>query len=388
MVGTNRLDHEYDGLSRLTSATDNNEPDSAGDNSVITFAYDSLGRAIEESQKLGALTPSAVSRAWRAGDLRSGLTYPNGRVLEYTYDALDRLSTLGDQGAPLPVAQYAYIGRGRVLQRDYPVSGTPLSYPDDAGATDSGYDGLRRPVQLRHLRSDGSLVVGFTHDYDRMNNPLFEDNLHDETNSQFYGYDSAYRLTGLPASNALTPRPRPPSTASGPWTEWATGSKWTGRPAAIPLSTRSSRSTGTGNPQVLSDDSGNEVDSGSYLFQWDYRNRLRTVTRKSDSTLIAVYTYDAWNRRIRKVVTNSDLLNGTTDFYLAGWRVVEERNGADELVRQYVYGRYIDEPLTLDRNLDGDDSAIGAGDQRLFYHQSRLYSVFALTDSTGTVVEG
>ena len=44
--------------------------------------------------------------------------------------------------------------------------------------------------------------------------------------------------------------------------------------------------------------------------------------------------------------------------------------------------------LVLDRNLDGDDSATGAGDQRLFYHQDSLYSVFALTDEAGNVVEG
>ena len=57
-------------------------------------------------------------------------------------------------------------------------------------------------------------------------------------------------------------------------------------------------------------------------------------------------------------------------------------------MRQYVYGRYIDEPLTLDRNLNGDNTATGAGDQRLFYHQNTLYSTFALTDSAGSVVEG
>jgi RHS repeat-associated protein len=78
------------------------------------------------------------------------------------------------------------------------------------------------------------------------------------------------------------------------------------------------------------------------------------------------------------VVTNSGAdLNGTTDFYLDVWREVEEHDGANALTQQYVYGAYIDEPLVLDR-----------GGQRLFYHQDKLYSVFALTDTTGKVVEG
>src|SRR5262249_41736186 len=47
-----------------------------------------------------------------------------------------------------------------------------------------------------------------------------------------------------------------------------------------------------------------------------------------------------------------------------------------------------DEPLVLDRNLNGDSTAVGPGDQRLFYHQNGLYSVFALSDDAGVVVEG
>jgi RHS repeat-associated protein len=88
------------------------------------------------------------------------------------------------------------------------------------------------------------------------------------------------------------------------------------------------------------------------------------------------------------VVTNPGALDGVTDFYYDGWREIEERDGADALAQQYVYGIGIDEPLVIDRNLDGDNSATGPGDRRLFYHQNTLGSVFALTDATGAVVEG
>jgi RHS repeat-associated protein len=145
------------------------------------------------------------------------------------------------------------------------------------------------------------------------------------------------------------------------------------------------------------DNDGNLINDGTLGYQWDYRNRLRLVCflptpsascATPGASVIAVYNYDAMNRRIAKIVTNSGALNGTTNFYYSGWRTVEERTGADALIQQYVYGIGKDELLVLDRNLDGDNSAIGSGDQRLFYHQNALNSVFALTDSGGTVQEG
>ena len=59
----------------------------------------------------------------------------------------------------------------------------------------------------------------------------------------------------------------------------------------------------------------------------------------------------------------ADALDGETDFYYDGWRVLEERNAVGTVNQQYVYGIYLDEPLVLDRNLNGDGSAIGPGDE-------------------------
>ncbi len=411
VVGSNKKDFQYDGLSLLTRASDNNEPSDTSDDSVVASAYDSLSRVIEEKQQLGALPAKAISSAWRAENLRSGLTYPNGRALVYTFDGLDRLKTVGDAGhniylplieqgaggstpaTPVPtkartnqsspgtIATYSYIGKSRVLQRTY-ANGTRMTYMNDAGSADVGYDGLRRPTQLRHLRADNSVIVGFSDTYDRMNDKLSESKLHNTANNETYSYDSAYRLTRFnrPNSGAIAPQ-------YSNWTLDGAGN-WKQVDGETRQHSSFNEITSRGGTTILSDDSGNEFDDGTYRFTWDFQNRLRTVTRKSDNALIAVYSYDALSRRVRKVVTNSGVLNGTTNFYLDDWQEIEERDGADMLKQQYVYGRYIDEPLVLDRNLDGDNSAIGSGDQRLFYHQNTLYSVFGLTDNTGKIVEG
>jgi RHS repeat-associated protein len=385
VVGTTAQNFQYDGLSRVTMAFDNNDPTTAGDGSTVTDAYDSLGRVIEETQEIGGLPAQAIDTAWRAEGLRQSLTYPDGRAEIYTYDHLDRLATVADRGAALPIAAYMYIGVGRVLERDYPQNGTRATYLDDTGTLDIGYDGLRRPVLLRDLRADNSLIVGFSYQlaggtpaYDRMNNKLVEGKLHDAADSESYAYDSAYRLVRFArAAGGITP-------LQSSWTldgvgNWVQVDNETRRHSSF--NEIISRTTGGATTGIVSDDNGNETDDGTYRYVYDAMNRLRAVTREADNALIAAYSYDAEGRRIRKVVTNSAGLNGTTDFYLDGQQEIEDRNAADAPAQQYVYGSYIDEPLAVDTNLGGSPT-------RYFYHQNTLYSVFALTNSAGDIKEG
>jgi RHS repeat-associated protein len=68
--------------------------------------------------------------------------------------------------------------------------------------------------------------------------------------------------------------------------------------------------------------------------------------------------------------------SATTIFLYDNARIVEERDGSDSVQATYTYGYYIDEVLTKD-----------AGSDRYFYHQNTLWSVHALTDAAGAVVE-
>src|SRR5262249_6039033 len=65
VVGTPIQNFQYDGLSRQTLATDNNDPTTTVDDSVVTHAYDSLSRVIEETQQIDALPVKAIDTAWR-----------------------------------------------------------------------------------------------------------------------------------------------------------------------------------------------------------------------------------------------------------------------------------------------------------------------------------
>ncbi len=64
--GTTIENYQYDGLSRMTYAFDNNDPTTASDDSTVTDAYDSLGRVIEEAQTIGGQPTQVISTAWCA----------------------------------------------------------------------------------------------------------------------------------------------------------------------------------------------------------------------------------------------------------------------------------------------------------------------------------
>ncbi|MBE7462590.1 MAG: hypothetical protein HS116_03750 [Planctomycetes bacterium] len=135
------------------------------------------------------------------------------------------------------------------------------------------------------------------------------------------------------------------------------------------------------------------TDDGTHLYAYDFYNRLLRVTRKADSQVLAEYRYDPSSRRVRKTVTNSGSLNGTTHYVHDGAMVIEEHAvtnpGAGETLAQtarYLNGRGIDERIAMERadvaDVDGD--ADTAEFQRFYYHTDVLNSVRAVTWLDGT----
>ena len=165
----------------------------------------------------------------------------------------------------------------------------------------------------------------------------------------------------------------------------------------------------SGTITLAHDNNGNLTDDGVFKYVYDAWNRLVGVKRSQGAnTTIAAYVYDGLNRRVSKVVSNTGtgVVNGSDaggmvgiqagdkaeDYYYAGWRVVEERNGSGYTTAQTVYGtEYIDEPICRDRNTDvgvsDSDCIDSGGSQRYFYQQDANYRVVALTDESAAVVE-
>jgi len=120
------------------------------------------------------------------------------------------------------------------------------------------------------------------------------------------------------------------------------------------------------------DTNGNLFAKGSRLFVYDYRNRLIRSSRGDDAV---TFTYDIFGRQ-----TSRTDLSGTYHFFYAGDQKIEERNGANALTRQYIWGNGIDELLRL-------DIYNGSSSTPYYVHADAIGSTTAITDSSGNLVE-
>lgn len=352
---------EYDGLSRLVTARDND--------SQLEFAYDSLSQRIRET-----LNGKSTTASFDGDGNMLSCAYPGGRVVTWTYDELDRKKTATD---PLGViAGYEYAGRWRVGRRTY-GNNTRTTY---------AYDSARRPRQTTHLQPLTALVFDDReYAWDSMHNKtLHRDRLPGGVRQDF-GYDSVHRLVrserSVPGGGAETvayefdgvgnrlrvlggPDPGSyslnrtlPVPGDGPVNQYSTS----------PFDQRTYDSRG--NLTAI-----NAGLPGQRSLVYDFRNRLVAHTDTA-SGLVTTYAYDALGRRIQKSIRTAAATQETRYFY-SGWQLCEEQNADGVTLASFVYGRSLDEVLNMRR-----------GVENFYYHADDLHSVRKITDAAGRVVE-
>ncbi|MCK5492133.1 MAG: hypothetical protein KAJ14_03375, partial [Candidatus Omnitrophica bacterium] len=87
---------------------------------------------------------------------------------------------------------------------------------------------------------------------------------------------------------------------------------------------------------------------------------------------------DSYGRRIHKDIKDAgDVLVSSTSYLYDGDQVISEYDETDTVLRKYIYGQGIDEPILIENTI-GD---------RYYYHFDGLGSVTELTDSAGSIVE-
>jgi len=373
--GTTLQTFEYDGLSRLVRTTDNNDPADVTDDATVRYQYDSLSRVLVEDQN-GRLVRSRYDGVGN----RLNLTYPNGRQIETTFDGLDRIDQIRNPQSAIhnPLVEYNYIGPGRVLSRTY-SNGVRLART---------YDAVKRVAKHDHLLgTTQQMVAGFEYDYDREVNRRFEIRSHDSGRGDVFVYDSAYRTVDY-KRDVMNPRAEANQTGTGGPVSARTqykidgASNWrmVGFGAVMtPFVPNVMNEYETvGGVRQVHDENGNLLDDGQRRFVYDVFNRLIRVENEISGAVMAVYSYDAHNRRVMKRTGQ-----GATSFFYDGWRDIEEQDASGRTIAQYVNGRELDEVVTMDRDLSGDGRTT-----TFFYHDNAaVMSASALTDSQGRVVE-
>jgi RHS repeat-associated protein len=396
--GTLRKAWTYDGLDRVTSTYDDN---GSHEDVRCLYLYDSLSRRIRESQMVGPGLLLTVDSEWEGAVRRTSRSYPDGRKVLRTYDALDRLFEIREGSDNSLIARFEYVGPERDALRTY-GNGTVLDKRNVAGTqttsgTDPGYDNNRRHVNHEWRSASSSLIAGYSNTYNGpsgvgTNRRITETRQHFGNETDHYTFDSAYRMLSflrnadpLGVGGVLTTRSFDGADKMTSYVEKGLVDRMPVVDGDPPEAGINQYSSFDGSPRIY-DANGSTTEEdisvsffadGDFTYVYDFWDRLVEVRDTSDGQTVNRYAYAADNRR----VVLDDRVHGVRDrFVYDGWQVAEERGSTDSLKRQYVDGRGLDEHIHVTLNSF-------PGDPEYFYHANSQGSVGATTDDTGDVVE-
>ncbi len=247
----------------------------------LIYTYDAAGRMLTERSTIG--TSRTLNYLYDAASNRERITWPDSQYVTYTYDALNRVDLVRESGSTT-LADYAYdnLGRRATLTRGNGSVST-FSYDLASRLTGLGLD-----------------LTGTADDQ-----------------TWGYSYTTASQVSQRTATNDLY--------------TWAAGAA--SRTYARNGLNQYTAVSGTGFSYDLR---GNLTSDGSRTFGYDFENRLTSVSGSAAMTL----TYDPGGR-LRQTVSGGS----TTQFLYGGNALLAEYNGAGTLLRRYVHGPGIDEPL-------------------------------------------
>lgn len=127
------------------------------------------------------------------------------------------------------------------------------------------------------------------------------------------------------------------------------------------------------------DKNGSLLNDGLLKYEYDAWNRLVKVKSAEEGLTIGTHTYDAAGRRIKKAVQNSGDLDGTHYYYYnASWRLLETRDGSENLDMQVIPGtQYVDEIVRFEKQDHGT----------MYVTQDANWNVSSTTNQAGDVLE-
>ena len=369
VLGTTSETYQYDGLSRVITAEDNDSFVSRG--SVSTSGYDSLDNVLRETQRILGVPVRTVTAAYDGDGGQTLLVYPGGRAIARTYDVLDRPSLVREDpaGPGTAIATYWYVGPERLERRDYGnnVRLTPTYDGIDGVPNAPGDFGVRSVARTLHKRTGlgGPETDDRTNLWDRAGNRT-QVQTPSPAETRTYGYDAldrlvtssvapggpalTYVLDGAGNRTSVSGGPDPGSYVAGAVNAYS----------STPFDTRTHDPNGNLFSQT----------SPTRNYRYDYRDRLVQYTNTGTGQT-STYRYDCLGRRIERNV------GGTiTRHYYDGGEEIEEQNGSNATVATWVYSKGLDSRLQMQRS-----------GHSYYYHEDDLASVRKVTDASGVVVD-
>ncbi len=370
VLGTTQETYAYDGLSRLVSAAD--------DDSLVLLNYDSLSNTTR--QTLNGL--EVISVCDGVGNPRS-CTYPGGRQISTTFDALERQAVIGDAAGL--IAAYAYVGPQRTERIEFGnLTRCDYTYDGVSGVPDPAGDfGVRQIIATAHSRVvDGAVIDIRGYLWDPLYNKIQQQDLRDPGPqlTHDYFYDAMNRLTRTEVTDAAaaTVRDTQYDLDGAGSRQQVIGMPDPGvylRDGTLPEpgDFQTQQYTATPFDSRTYDPNGNlTARTPGAALRYDYRNQMVEYLDAAAGQR-HTYAYDALGRRIATVL-DADGAAEETRHYYDGRQVVEERAAGDTVRATYAYGRELDEVLTMQRDVNSDGAM-----EDYYYHGDDLHSVVALT---------
>ena len=339
-------EYTYDLVGRILGVTD--------PSGTYGFSYDNMGRLTGTTAEYAFLSSTTFTNAYSydANSNRTGYTAPDSSTNTYSYDTLNRLTTLANSWAGSFGFSYDALGRRTQMTRPNSVT------------TNYSYDNLSRLTSVLHQLS-GSTIDGAAYTLDSAGNRTAKTDEYASVTSN-YGYNSIYELTSVTQG----------STTTESYTYDPVGNRTASLGVSSYTTNSSNEMTANSNASYTYDYNGNTtsktVSSNTTSYSWDYENRLASVALPGTGGT-ATFKYDPFGRRIQKVFTTGSTTT-TTNYLYDGDDDIEEMNASGSVVARYAQTQNVDEPLAESRSSTTS-----------FYEVDGLGSVTSLTNSSGTI---
>lgn len=272
---------------------------------TLTYVYDAAGRVTQSTQngKMIAYRYDAIGN-------RVSLTTPEGETIQYAYDAAGRMTRM--QLSNGKGISYSYNSVGRVIRKDY-AGGSWSNYV---------YDASGRLTQLRHMKTDGTIIYEQANTFDIVGNITSKTTGSGTTN---YAYDAVYQLLSadhpVQSDETFTYDSIGNRLTSAQYSNWSYNSR--------------NELTGFDGTAFVFDSNGNAKvktdSSGTTNYSYDFENRLKQLNFPDGNN--ATYDYDVEGRRTKKNI------GGSVEEYIYDKdSLIGEYDSTGKLARNYLQG--------------------------------------------------
>ena len=344
---------------------------SAGNES---YGYDSGKRLSSITRNIDGINYT-TSYQYGAGNLRSKITYPSGRVVNINRGSTGRLNSLTDDAGANYLSGVAYNAAGQVMAMTL-GNAVVETYGYDANrlqltsqtATKSGgpLNGLMN-LTYGYQASAGQMGAGSTAGNAGQSMSI-SGTINATTESATYTYDNLGRLvTSNQTSNGSSAQRRFEydrwGNRTAVWDAVSGGTKIQGVVLQQSGGVPTNQIQAVGLLNYTYDAAGNVTSDGVHTYQYDAANRIVSV----DGGATALYSYDQNNRRYKKLVGMA-----ATIYVWEGAQVVSEHDSTGALLAEYVYS--------------GSRMIAKAASGVVRYYLSDRLSTRLVLDSSGTTV--